>query len=252
MDAFEPWFSAVTAAAPPDPAQAPAIVEEPDPATVLTWHPDSADPFDIVVMGPRTRAGYFAVQPGRQCLRMRLRAGLTTGLLGVPAREFTDRVVPAAELDSTAARSLVRRIMRTGPPATHGQRLAALAQALPARQDDRWSPIVAEAAARLPGERVGAVARHLNVSERHLRNLFTERVGLAPATFVRVNRVRTAVAGMGRDLPALAAEAGYYDQSHMNADFRRLMGTTPHAFATRRWPRAEVCPSMREHAGDAR
>lgn len=251
MDAFGPWFSAVTTGTSPDAAHTPAVVEEPDHATVLTWHPESADPFDIVVMGPRTRARYFAVQPGRQCLRLRLRAGLAARLLGVPARELTDRVVPVAELDSAAARELALRIARPGSPATPAERLSALARALPARPGDRWSEIVAEAAARLPAERVGAVARRLHVSERHLRNLFTERVGLAPATYVRVARIRNALAGMGRDLPALAAEAGYYDQSHMNADFRRLMGTTPHAFANRRWPRAEGCPSMREHAGDA-
>ncbi|GAA4954564.1 helix-turn-helix domain-containing protein [Actinoplanes utahensis] len=239
MDALGPWFSAVTIGAPLDLHRLPAVVEEPDHATVLTWRLGSAEPDDIVILGPRTRAGYRTVQPGRNCAQLRFRPGRAAELLGVPARELTDRAVPAADLDSEPLRDLVRRIVRTGPDA---DRLRTLARALPPAGPRDWrSRLVAEATALLPGERVGAVARRLNVSERHLRNLFADRVGLAPATYVRIDRLRIALAGMDRKLPALAAEAGYYDQSHMNADFRQLMGTTPHAFATGRWPAAATC-----------
>lgn len=39
----------------------------------------------------------------------------------------------------------------------------------------------------------------------------------------------------------LAAATGYYDQSHMTADFRTLMGVPPRAYFTGRLPRATPC-----------
>jgi methylphosphotriester-DNA--protein-cysteine methyltransferase len=81
------------------------------------------------------------------------------------------------------------------------------------------------------GERVGALARRLSVSERHLRDLFTDRVGLSPKRFARIQRVRTVLAGTGSaEWAGLASDTGYYDQSHMTADFRTLMGGSPASF----------------------
>jgi AraC-like DNA-binding protein len=91
-------------------------------------------------------------------------------------------------------------------------------------------------------ERVADAARRLNVSERHLRNLFTEAVGVPPKQFARLDRVRTVLAGARREQWAqLAAEAGYYDQSHMTAEFRDIMGVPPGAFIAGRLPVAASC-----------
>jgi AraC-like DNA-binding protein len=49
--------------------------------------------------------------------------------------------------------------------------------------------------------------------------------------------VRKVIAGaQGGSWSGLAAEAGYYDQSHLVAEFRRLMRVTPGAFAAGRVP----------------
>ncbi|MFD1052021.1 helix-turn-helix domain-containing protein, partial [Kibdelosporangium lantanae] len=85
--------------------------------------------------------------------------------------------------------------------------------------------LVRAATAMLPGERVGDMARKLNVSERHLRNLFNDTVGLSPKQVARVTRVRTVLARADRQKGArLAVDSGYYDQSHMAAEFRDTMG----------------------------
>jgi AraC-like DNA-binding protein len=50
------------------------------------------------------------------------------------------------------------------------------------------------------------------------------------------------LAGAGQQsLTQLAAEAGYYDQSHMTAEFRRMMGVSPGAFVAGQLPVAAPC-----------
>ncbi|MFD0885163.1 helix-turn-helix transcriptional regulator, partial [Streptosporangium algeriense] len=93
-------------------------------------------------------------------------------------------------------------------------------------------------------ERLPAVARHLAVSERHLRALFADAVGLSPKRFERIERLREALTLAHADGPRwaqLAAATGYYDQSHLTAEFRTLMGVTPAAFFKGRLPAPRSC-----------
>jgi methylphosphotriester-DNA--protein-cysteine methyltransferase len=91
-------------------------------------------------------------------------------------------------------------------------------------------------------EGVRAIARRLSISERHLRNLFTGAVGVSPKRFARIDRVRTVLARAHHEHWAqLATEAGYYDQSHMSAEFREIMGVRPSAFIAGRVPAAVPC-----------
>ncbi|MEV1178938.1 helix-turn-helix domain-containing protein, partial [Nonomuraea sp. NPDC049784] len=87
-------------------------------------------------------------------------------------------------------------------------------------------------------EPVPAIARRLAVSERHLRGLFSDGVGVPPKRFERITRVRKVLAG-GR--ASSWATAGYYDQSHMTAEFRAMMGVTPGAFFAGRLPALQPC-----------
>ena len=91
--------------------------------------------------------------------------------------------------------------------------------------------------------RIDALAAELDCSRRYLNRHFAAEVGLPPKAlarqirFARVcQRVRTEPAAWSR----LAAEAGYYDQAHLNRDFRELAGTTPTDFVARLLPTAGV------------
>lgn len=89
---------------------------------------------------------------------------------------------------------------------------------------------------------VATAARRLHVSERHLRNLFVDGVGLSPKHFARIDRVRTVLAhARARPWADLAADVGYYDQSHLIGEFRRLMGVPPAAFRRGELPTATPC-----------
>ncbi len=223
-DALRPWIERVTVATPGG-GRVNAVLAEPDHATTLALR-DGA----FVVIGPRTRARYHVPKEFRSCVVIRLQPGRAGALLGRPARDLVDRIVPLREFwgdrdaaDVTAVRrALARRSTR-----------------------DERGDLVSAAVDLLRARPVGATARELNVSERHLRSVFTEAVGVSPKHFARIDRVRTVLHGVepGR-LATLAAEAGYYDQSHMTAEFREVMGVSPGRFAAGKVPPPGACTGM--------
>ena len=83
--------------------------------------------------------------------------------------------------------------------------------------------------------RVAHIARELGVSSRYLNELFHRQVGVPAKTMARIVRVGRALegiaAGKGADLVGLALDCGYFDQSHLNRDFRELTGQTPTEYA---------------------
>src|ERR671934_2734678 len=89
---------------------------------------------------------------------------------------------------------------------------------------------------RLTGGRasIGALAAELGWSHRRLIARFREQIGLAPKTAARVLRFDRAVAALRataeQGLAEIAFDCGYFDQAHLNRDFRELAGATPTAF----------------------
>jgi AraC-like DNA-binding protein len=84
---------------------------------------------------------------------------------------------------------------------------------------------------------IGELARELGWSRKRLAARFREEVGLPPKSLARLLRFERAKALLGDDRPSLtqlALECGYYDQSHLSNEFRRIAGTTPAAYAASR------------------
>jgi AraC-like DNA-binding protein len=81
---------------------------------------------------------------------------------------------------------------------------------------------------------ISGLATQLGWSHRRLIARFREQIGLAPKTVARVMRFDRAVTELRRStrrgLVGIAYECGYFDQAHLNRDFRQLAGTTPTAF----------------------
>jgi AraC-like DNA-binding protein len=241
MPALRPWIADVTLMRPDS---ALPLVHLPDAATALVYRRTGTGDGDLRVVGPRSRASYH---PGKElpiCIRARLRPGVARPLFDVPVSELRDRAVPLTDLWGDRAARLESRLNElTGPdPILRGIENALL-ESLHDGVDSR-DLLLREAVASLStiGERVGALARRLSVSERHLRDLFTDRVGLSPKRFVRIQRVRTVLARAGSTgWAGLASDTGYYDQSHMTTDFHTLMGASPAAFRAGRLPASTPC-----------
>jgi AraC-like DNA-binding protein len=225
------------------------LVTLPDAATALVYRRNPGGGGELRVVGPRSRASYHPDAKPPMCVRARLRPGAARRVLGVPAGELRDRSVALAALWGVRAARYERRLdALAGPDAILRGIEAVLREgldAVPAAPDDR---LLREAVAELsaPGARFALLAARLGVSERRLRDLFTRNVGLPPKHFARVARVRAVLDAhpAATGLAGVAADAGYYDQSHMTADFRALMGVPPAAFHAGRLPTPTPCEDV--------
>lgn len=204
-----------------------AVVDVPDHATTLVVRTAPGTGPAAVVMGPRTRATYHVSEPGPSCVRIRLRPGRARAVLGRSVKDLADRAVPVRELPGLDLDRLLEDPV--------GALTTGLADR-PAGDD-----LVAAAAELLAGGNVAGAARRLHISERWLRTLFADGVGLSPKHFARIGRVRAVLAAPQVRWAEVAAAAGYYDQSHMTAEFRHLMGVPPAAYAAGRRPAARPC-----------
>jgi AraC-like DNA-binding protein len=85
--------------------------------------------------------------------------------------------------------------------------------------------------------RVEAIAQDLGVSTRYLNALFQRQVGLPAKGLSRVLRFQRALDLLDQpgtsDVGRVALDCGYYDQSHLNRDFRELVGLTPVEYRVR-------------------
>jgi AraC-like DNA-binding protein len=84
------------------------------------------------------------------------------------------------------------------------------------------------------------LARDAGWSRRQFTARFTRAAGLPPKTFARVLRFQRAkallAAAGGPSLSEIALDCGYYDQAHLNRDFRAFAGCTPTELMARRLP----------------
>lgn len=217
---LRPWVSGIRIQA----IDGATNVHAPDTATTLVLCSASEGAF---VFGPRARARYYTGRSARRTV-VRLTPGRAQALLGVPVDELVDRVVPLSELwgrsvdDAAGLRSVLAHRAASADP--------------------RRSDLVHAAARLLRTRGVAETARELDISERHLRTLFTRAVGLSPKQFARVERVRRVVArGERGGWARLAAELGYYDQAHLTSEFRAAMGVPPGAYAAGNLPATTSC-----------
>jgi AraC-like DNA-binding protein len=196
---------------------------------------------DVSVLGPRTHALFKNAPRVPLCVVVRFRPGLGSSLLGIPSSNLTDRFVPLDDIWGREEGERIRqRLLAARSPANIIEELGRVLLARLQRQFEPASSRLARRAVRLWQEdqnlRVAHVAGELGVTERHLRRTFIESVGLRPKEFARMARLQKAVRGArnGSDWADIAVDAGYYDQAHLIAEFRDLLGITPGEFIAHR------------------
>jgi AraC-like DNA-binding protein len=223
-------------------------------AVAATALPGDGARTDLCVSGVRRRALFKEVRPAPLTVAIRFKPGAAVPFFGVPASELSDRVVALDDLWRAPGEQLRESLAAAREP---HDIVDALQHALHARIGTRAFAARETAAACLArravhllisrdgdGEtppRMRDIARTLGVSDRHLRRAFDAAVGVSPKEFARMARLQRAVhaaAARSQSLPQahtlrwtdIAAQAGYYDQAHMIAEFRELIGATPTAF----------------------
>lgn len=214
-----------------------AAVPSPEMHLVVRFGPAVPGGLDVHALGTQQRVHRKLVHGGQRTVFARLHLGTHATVLGSSALELAGRIVA---LEDLWGRSAAQRLQDQLADADDAQAAAdILEHAVAARirtghRPEACLPLVRRAAQKLEGANVGTVAHDLGVSERHLRRVFRDITGLSPKTFAKLKRFARAVdaAQEGDATPwsHVAAEAGYYDQAHLIAEFRSIAGTTPRAF----------------------
>jgi AraC-like DNA-binding protein len=203
---------------------------------VVRFGPSARGGLDVHALGGRERVHRKLLRRGQRAVAARLHLGAAEAVLGVPDSTIAGRIVPLEDLWGDAAeRRLVERIAaaRDMPEAAAVLERAISERLAPEARHRARNDLVLAAAGRLTrgDENVGIVALDLGVSERQLRRVFHQTIGVGPKTFAKVTRFRRAVRAAREEAhpswARIAAAVGYYDQAHLIAEFRAIAGVTP-------------------------
>jgi AraC-like DNA-binding protein len=169
---------------------------------------------------------------------IKFRPGGFQPFLGRPLSDITDAVLPAEQLWGPPATVLAERMAA----AAGVDELAALVEGF---LRARWPPpdpqvelvqrIVAALLHDRTVARVDDVTERFAITPRTLQRLFQRYVGVSPKWVLRRYRLHEAAAVLAREQhrpwAEVAAELGYFDQSHFIRDFTAAIGMTPGAYA---------------------
>jgi AraC-like DNA-binding protein len=209
-------------------------IPRPEVHLVVRFGPSVNGGLDVHAMGGRKRVLRKLLHGGQRFVMARLHLGAAEAALGVPASAITGRVVALEDLWGAAA---TRRLLDRFGSARNTRDAAAILESAVTEQfllaggQHGRTQLLVDAASRLTVDNVSTVASDLGVSERHLRRVFDETIGVSPKSFAKLARFRRALQAAREEIPpswaAIAATAGYYDQAHLIAEFRAIAGVTP-------------------------
>jgi AraC-like DNA-binding protein len=163
---------------------------------------------------------------------LRLALGTARALVGVRLDELAGAVVPLGDLGLGRLLDPARLEAACAGRAGLRDLGAAVTERAPAPAPGDRRVRAALQSLRQGATSMGALARDLGVSERHLSRLFREEVGVSPKRLASLVRLRAAMAvrlRSGASWAWVAALAGYADESHLAREARRLTGVRPSA-----------------------
>ncbi len=196
---------------------------------------------DVLVAGLHT-APAFVHQPAHEAgIQLAVHPLAARALLGVPARELDLLTIEGADLLGTAVTRLREQLLEEPGWAGRFDHVLGFVRqrAQDAGRTAQVRPELTEAWRWLADSRgtgsITALAEHVALSPRQLRTLFDREVGLGPKAVARLMRFQHAsgqiAAGVrtGREQPLaqVAHRCGYYDQPHLDREFRELAGIAP-------------------------
>ncbi len=192
--------------------------------------------------GARSEPIVLGATSGTRIMGVVFRPGGLFPFLRTPASEVTGHILESEDLWGSWGECTCERLAET---ANIHARFAVLEKALLERAGNALHVERRIAAAvglidSNPGVTVTHISDTLGLTRRHLSRLFATHVGLSPKSLARLARFRLATRTIGSrdsvDWASLAQEAGYFDQSHLIADFREFAGLAPEAYLRKRTP----------------
>jgi AraC-like DNA-binding protein len=197
----------------------------------------AVEPSGVLVYGVTSAPSAHALEGRGIVVGTKFRAGGFSGFLPGAVRELNDRVLPVADAFGEAGVRLTRELEAARTTEDMIVLVTGFIRArrpLPDTQRTLVGEIVEAMRAAPPGTRVAEVASRFALAPRTLQRLFADHVGATPKQVLQrfrhqraTDELSEAPAGLAR----LAAELGYFDQSHFVQDFRAATGRLPSAVA---------------------
>jgi AraC-like DNA-binding protein len=199
------------------------------------------------VAGPRLR--YVRVDTARPftAVGVHFRPGGGWPFFGVPGSDLTNAAVPLDALWGLAASRLCQRVFDAKAP---DERFRILERALLDRARERfvarpWIRRALQLFEHSHGSlRVRDVVDHLGVSQRRFVQAFRDEVGLTPKAFCRIQRFNEVLRRVDLlsdiDWADVALACGYWDQAHLNHEFREFCDLSPSEYLRRRVSRTHI------------
>ena len=192
-----------------------------------------------LVTGQLSRAITIAPSGRMDLWGIRFHPWAAAAFLNVQGTELRDRMLTLSDV----SRSLDAALDPVVDAATDEDRRRALMTALTTH--DRTirpvDPVLPELVSAIANQRellsVRELARGAGLGTRRVQAVFAERVGMSPKMLMRISRFQRAlrIARRRADLSwsAVAMEAGYYDQPHLNHDCQEIAGCAPSALVAK-------------------
>jgi AraC-like DNA-binding protein len=201
------------------------------------------------ISGVQTGPLVIEMDRSHRVLGVRLRPGGARALLGRPIDDVSDWTVDLGDVVGRAGAERTDRCHRAVTPEECMRRAVRWmwSRIAPRREQDAALAWAADRIERSDGATpLAALQSATGMTRARFAAAFRGEMGVSPKRYARIFRFRRALAlvdaGKG-DLGEVALAAGYYDQSHMNADFRELAGMAPGAFrATPRYASTLAVP----------
>ena len=196
---------------------------------------------DLTICGSLRRAMWYYPEPREELIAVRLKPEMSAQIYGVaPVDYFDQDPVPASNALMDACARTLCLAQNARPAAIAEQLVCDLNHWTTARNANQTPEIAAAAILRecLGRTSCKALAKHLNISERHLRRRFRDHLGCSPKFYARQLRL-TAAGHLSEQASApewaqIAVATGFHDQAHMINEFRSLVDLTPQQFHTER------------------
>jgi AraC-like DNA-binding protein len=212
------------------------VLSAPHPAVHLV-----ADARGVMIHGVHSAAFETTLAGASRVVGVKFRPGACRGLLGQDVARLRDRIVEAAALlGPSLVESWAGEVAALADEPAIVSATDALVDRLGLARDpeaELATALVAEAERDPTIRTVEVLARHGGLGVRSLQRLFHAHVGATPKWVVMRYRMHDLIDRLnGGETPqwaSLAADLGYFDQSHLIGDFRRLFGVSPGEYVRR-------------------
>lgn len=185
------------------------------------------------LIGPRTRHIVINRRHRHLTFMVSFRPGGLSPFLNIPLSEICDKATNAGELFTWANAELMEGLFITAKANLLQEFIAILERALLSYMNilKPIHPIIGEFS-RLtltPRMSVADISGELGITERHLRTLSQKHIGHSPKSMLQIERFTRSliITNKSREWASIAQDSGYYDQSHMIAEYQKMTGKSP-------------------------